>query len=76
MYDVCSYHVEVLDAVDEHVFNVTSPLQVRVIWANEQITLLAICSDQSGLIGLIRQLHRQGYVLLSVSRKPHPASGL
>jgi hypothetical protein len=69
MQDVCSYHVEVLGEVDEKMFNAASPLQVRAIWANEQMTLLAACSDQSGLIGLIRQLHRHGYVLLAVSRK-------
>jgi hypothetical protein len=76
MQDVCSYYVEVLEKVDEKVFNATSPLQVTVIWANEQITLLTICSDQSGLIGLIRQFHRQGFVLLSVCRKQHMATNL
>jgi len=76
MQDVCSYHVEVLEVVDESAFNAASPLQVRVIWSNEQITLLTTCTDQSGLIGLIRQLHRQGFVLLSVTRKQQMAKAI
>jgi hypothetical protein len=31
--------------------------------------LCTVCTDQSGLVGVIRHLHRQGFVLLSVTRK-------
>ena len=32
-------------------------------------TLVAVCTDQSGLIGLMRHLHGRGLVLLSVHRE-------
>jgi hypothetical protein len=35
-----------------------------------QATLLKIVTDQAGLVGLIRQLHRLGVVLLSIRQAP------
>ena len=53
---------------DENTFNATSPLQMTVVRVDMAATLFTICADQSGLIGLIRHLHGQGFVLLSVYR--------
>jgi hypothetical protein len=69
MQDLYNYHIEVQDEIDEKAFNATSPLQVTVVRVGPETTLFKICADQSGLIGLIRQLHRQGFVLLSVHRE-------
>ena len=64
-----TYRIEVQGQVDENVFNATSPLQMKVVRRDTDTTLFTICADQSGLIGLIRHLHGQGFVLLSVTRE-------
>jgi hypothetical protein len=69
MHDVCTYHIKVRGQVDENTFNATSPLQMTVVRMDTAATLFAICTDQSGLIGLIRHLHGHGYVILSVYRE-------
>ncbi len=66
MHVIGTYHIEVQGTVDEQAFNKTSPLQITVDRADADITLLNICADQSGLIGLLRHLHQQGFVLVSV----------
>jgi hypothetical protein len=63
-----TYYIQLRGAVDEDPFNTKSPLQMKVVHADSDTTLFAICADQSGLIGVIRYLHGQGYVLLSVNR--------
>jgi hypothetical protein len=70
IHDVCTYHIEVRDRVDENTFNESSPLRITVVRVDPIATLLTVCADQSGLIGLIRHLHGQGFVLLSVFRGP------
>jgi hypothetical protein len=66
MQDHCAYHIEVLGQVDENDFNQMSPLEIRVVRVDEAAAQFVICTDQSGLIGLLRHLHGRGYVLLSV----------
>jgi hypothetical protein len=68
MQDICTYRIEVQGQVDENDFNAAGPLRMKVIRADQATTLLAIYADQSGLIGLLRFLHQQGFVLLSVYR--------
>ena len=68
MQDICTYRIEVQGQVDENDFNAAGPLRMKVIRADQAATLLAIYADQSGLIGLLRFLHQQGFVLLSVYR--------
>ncbi|MBE2222020.1 MAG: hypothetical protein IAF02_10785 [Anaerolineae bacterium] len=70
MQGIYTYHVEVQDEVDEAVFNAASPIQVQGVRLNGANSRLIIYADQSGLIGLIRHLHQQGFVLLSVFREP------
>ena len=69
MQETYFYHVEVEGQVEEHDFNTTSPLRVMVAQTDTESTLLTLHADQSGLVGLIRHLHHQGFVLLSVTRK-------
>ena len=71
MEEICRYHVEVLGPLDEGAFNATSPLALTVVRQDPGATLSSVCADQSGLIGLLRHLHRQGFLLLSVSRRSH-----
>ena len=63
-----TYSIQLRGAVNENPINTKSPLHMKVIQADSHTTLFAIYADQSGLIGLIRYLHGQGYVLLSVHR--------
>jgi hypothetical protein len=65
---ISTYHIQVRGKVDEAAFNLKSPLQVKVAQVGPEATVLNICADQSGVIGLIRHLHGQGFVLLSVQR--------
>ena len=69
MQETYFYHVEVECQIEEHDFNTTSPLRVTVARTDTESTLLTLHADQSGLVGLIRHLHHQGFVLLSVTRK-------
>ena len=68
MQDICSYQIEVQGQADESAFNAAGPLRMKVLRVDPAATLLAIYADQSGLIGLLRFLHQQGFVLLSVCR--------
>jgi len=68
MHDICTYHIEVRGQVNESTFNATSPLQITALRSDPEATLFTLYADQSGLIGLIRHLHAQGFVLLSVQR--------
>jgi hypothetical protein len=67
MHAICTYHIELRGQVDEKDLNASSPLQMTVVRANPATTLLTICADQSGLIGLMRHLHGRGFVFLSVT---------
>ena len=69
MQETYTYHIEVQGQVDEKNFNGTSPLQVIVNQTDSAATLFTLQADQSGLVGLIRHLHHQGFVILSMSRK-------
>jgi hypothetical protein len=69
MDDICFYHLEVRGQVDEKAFNASSPLQVTVIEGRPAASRLTVRADQSGVIGLLRHLHRQGFVLLSLQRQ-------
>lgn len=69
MHELCTYHIDVRGQLDENAFNATSPIQVAVVRTGPAATQSTIRSDQSGLIGLIRHLHQQGFVLLAVYRE-------
>lgn len=67
MHDTSTYHVVVKGEVDETALNAASPIRVQVGRLESETTRLTIQADQSGLIGLLRHLHQQGFVLLSMS---------
>ncbi len=66
MTDLCTYRFTLRGQVDVLEINATSPLRMSVEQANADRTQLVVCTDQSGLIGLMRHLHGLGYVLLAV----------
>lgn len=69
MHDIRTYHIEIRGQVDEDTFSATSPFEMTVVWTGPAATLFTVRTDQSGLIGLLRHLHRQGFVLYSVHRE-------
>lgn len=73
MYMQCisTYHIEVQGQLDENTFNASGPLRITVIRTDPAETLFAISADQAGLIGLLRYLHQQGYVIHSVCNFVH-----
>jgi hypothetical protein len=69
MQEICTYHIQVRGWVDDKELNKMSPLEIKVVQSNAAASLFQTRTDQSGLVGLIRHLHGQGFVLLSVIRK-------
>ncbi len=67
--NIFTYFIEVMGAIEEDALNATSPIQVRVMRVDTAVSTLAFNADQSGLIGLLRHLHQQGYLLLSLYRE-------
>ena len=68
MQETYTYQIEVQGQMDEQAFNATSPLRVKVEKTDETAAFITVQADQSGLVGLIRHLHHQGFVLISFSR--------
>jgi hypothetical protein len=52
--------------VDEDEINGMSPLLLVREGGDTAVTQFSVCTDQSGLIGLLRHLHGLGFVFLSV----------
>jgi hypothetical protein len=69
MKDTCSYYLEVEGYLDENTLNANSPLRMKVESVDQDVTRLSIRTDQSGVVGLIRHLHGQGFVLLALYRE-------
>lgn len=68
MNDRCTYRIQVHGQADEREINAGSPLYTTVEPVGTSAALVTICTDQSGLIGLMRHLHGMGFVFLSVIR--------
>ena len=66
MNDICTYLIQLRGQVNESDLNAMSPIQMTVVRVDTAATLFTVCTDQSGLIGLLRHLHGRGFVLLSV----------
>ena len=64
--DIHTYTFKVKGFVDLEDINASSPVKLSVDRVTESATELSACSDQSGLIGIIRYLHSLGFVLLSI----------
>ena len=72
MHEICTYQIEVRGQVEANDLNALSPLQATVMQEDATITRLAVHTDQSGLIGLMRYLHGSGFIILSLSRSCCP----
>lgn len=68
MQAICAYHIRLQGTVNETDLKAGSPLTIQIIQADATATTLEIQTDQSGMIGVIRYLHGQGFLLLSVVR--------
>jgi hypothetical protein len=68
MDDFGSYRIEVRSQVTEDNLNAIGEAQAMEVQMGPASTTLILRADQSGLIGLLRQLHARGLVLLSVQR--------
>ncbi|MGE5603220.1 MAG: hypothetical protein ACM30E_09220 [Nitrososphaerales archaeon] len=69
MYDTCIYRIELCGEADEAELNAISPLRVSIELTDSGSSLLTVCTDQSGLVGLMRHLHGLGFVFLSMQRE-------
>lgn len=69
MNNACTYHIQIEGQVAEDEINAISTLQLKLEWIEAVATLFSVCTDQSGLIGLLRHLHARGLVLLAVQRE-------
>lgn len=67
MDDTNHYLIRIREQVSERELNASSPLQVLIVDVDSDSTLLSVCADQSGLIGLLRYLHAQSIGILSFS---------
>ena len=67
MQETNAYRIKIRGQVDENELNAMTPLKMEVVRVEAAATLVTICTDQSGLIGLLRHLHGRGFVLLAVT---------
>lgn len=68
MQKICTYTIEVDGELDEYLFSDASPIQIELVKQTPSAAKFSIYTDQPGLIGMIRHLHRQGFLILSVER--------
>jgi len=69
MQAVSIYIIEVKGQLEEKTINAASPIQLVVEKISVAGTKFTVRTDQSGLVGLIRFLHRQGFIILSLNRE-------
>jgi hypothetical protein len=75
MDELHTYRIEIKGRADENDLNTISPLQMTGARVEADSTFFTICTDQSGLIGLLRHLHTRGLMLLSVCREEENNKG-
>jgi hypothetical protein len=68
MKDICTYLLKLRGEVNDDEVNIMSPIQMRVKHVDAEGTLLTLCTDQSGLVGLMSFLHGFGFTFLSLTR--------
>ena len=73
MNDMCVYRIQLRGVVDEIDVNAMSPLQMTGQGVVAAGTYFSVHTDQSGLVGLLRHLHDQGFLLLSFQRSEEAA---
>jgi hypothetical protein len=60
-----TYHIQLQDQIPIDQLNAMSPVQMTLAAANQDCTTFTICTDQSGMLGLLRHLHNLGLVIVS-----------
>ena len=73
MNDLFTYHLRLRGRLTADDLNAMSPLAMTVEESEAATTRLSVCTDQSGLIGLMRHLHGLGCVFLSVTAEARDA---
>jgi len=68
--DTSTHFIQLRGLVGEVELNATSPLEMTALWVETAATTFSVCTDQAGLIGLVRHLHSRGHVLWSVTSQP------
>lgn len=68
MHDICTYRILIGDGLNEQTFNAGSPLRVAAAPLGVEETLLTVRADQAAVVGLLRHLHQQGFLLLCICR--------
>jgi hypothetical protein len=68
MKDIGAYLIQLRGQIHENEINAMAPLQVTLVRTNTAATLFSVCTDPSGLIGLMRHLHGLGLSFVSVRR--------
>jgi hypothetical protein len=68
MNDLCTYQIQLSGQVNESEVNVMSPIHITLKKADPEATLFTVCTDQSGLVGLVRHIHGKGFLFLSIVR--------
>ncbi len=72
MPDQHTYLIQLHGSVDIDELNALTPLRISGTRAEATTTQVTVCSDQAGLIGLLRHLHGLGFQFLSVTcQSPH-----
>ena len=69
MDSIRTYEIEVRGRIEERDLILMSPLRLNVKHSDANTLSFTVCTDQSGVIGLIRHLHGRGLVILSVKRE-------
>lgn len=67
MTDILLYRLKVRGTLADDDLSAITSVESLAVNAENGSTTFSVSSDQSGLIGLLRQLHGRGLVLLSVN---------
>ncbi len=68
MNDTFIYRIELCGEADEDEINAVSPVLVSIELTGPGTCWLTVCTDHSGVIGLMRRLHGLGFVFLAMQR--------
>jgi hypothetical protein len=66
MDDICTYQIAIGGQVTEDDIRSIRPPGLKIELAGEIKTFLTVRTDQTGMVGLIRNLHGLGFTLLLV----------
>ena len=69
MNAVCTYLIQLRGQVNEAEINAISLLPLTVEWGDATVTLFTTSADQTDLIRMMRHLHKQGFIFLSINCK-------